>query len=139
MSNTSVQLLSLIPGLPALGAGLTLIAGRRADRWGHVLSTTLVAGSFLLTATLWWRMLRRDEVDRPITATLYSWIPVDRLQVDAALRLDQLSICFALLITGVGLLIHIYSIGYMHHDEGFGKFFAYLNLFLFFMLLLVWL
>ncbi len=137
MSNTSIQLLALVPGLPALGAGLTLMAGRRLNRAGHLLCTAAVAAAFALTAALWWRMLQRDALDRPVTATLYSWIPVERLQVDFALRLDQLSVCFALLITGVGLLIEVYSIGYMAHDPERRRFFAYLNLFVAAMLVLV--
>ncbi|GED96464.1 NADH-quinone oxidoreductase subunit L [Gordonia crocea] len=137
MTATSIELLGLVPGLPALGAALTLILGRRADRWGHLLSTALVGASFLITACLWSRMLMRDQLDRPVTVRFYSWIPVDRLQVDIALRLDQLSICFALLITGVGFLIHVYSIGYMSHDPDRRRFFAYLNLFVAAMLLLV--
>ncbi|GAB08335.1 NADH-quinone oxidoreductase chain L [Gordonia araii NBRC 100433] len=137
MSNTSIQLLALVPGLPALGAGVTLLAGRRSDRWGHLFSTATVAASFLLTATLFWRMLHRTQEDRPITSNLYTWILVDRLSVDFSLRLDQLSVCFALLITGVGLLIHIYSIGYMAEDPERRRFFSYLNLFVAAMLVLV--
>ncbi len=137
MANTSVQLLGLVPALPAAGAAITLLAGRRSDRWGHLLSTALVGASFVLTVGLWWAMLGRDAADRPITSILYSWIPVDGLQVDAALHLDQLSVCFALLITGVGFLIHVYSIGYMAHDPDRRRFFSYLNLFVAAMLVLV--
>ncbi|QKT05956.1 NADH-quinone oxidoreductase subunit L [Gordonia sp. X0973] len=137
MSDTSIAMIGVIPALPAAGAAITLLAGRRSDRWGHLLATAAVGASFVLTALLWWRMLRRADEDRPITSTLYSWIPVDRLQVDIALKLDQLSICFALLITGVGFLIHVYSIGYMSHDPDRRRFFCYLNLFVAAMLLLV--
>ncbi|MFT4200528.1 NADH-quinone oxidoreductase subunit L [Gordonia sp. (in: high G+C Gram-positive bacteria)] len=137
MSNTSIQLLPLVPALPAAGAAVTLLVGRRGDRWGHWLATAVVGASFVLSVTLWLRMLRRDEEDRSITNVLYSWIPVDKLRVDFALYLDQLSVCFILLITGVGLLIHVYSIGYMSHDPDRRRFFAYLNLFLAAMLVLV--
>ena len=75
--------------------------------------------------------------DRTVTEHLFSWVPVDSLQVEFGLQLDQLSMCFVLLITGVGSLIHIYSVGYMAHDAGRRKFFAYLNLFVASMLLLV--
>lgn len=82
-------------------------------------------------------MLGRSGPDRAVASDLFSWVPVAGLQVDFGLALDQLSICFALLITGVGSLIHIYSVGYMRHDPGRRRFFAYLNLFLAAMLLLV--
>ena len=82
-------------------------------------------------------MLNRDPEDRAIQEALFSWVPVGGLQVDFGLQLDQLSMCFVLLITGVGSLIHIYSIGYMAEDPGRRRFFAYLNLFLSAMLLLV--
>ena len=82
-------------------------------------------------------MTNRSTEDRAITQTLFTWIEVGTFKVDAALLLDQLSICFVLLISGVGTLIHIYSISYMSHDENRRRFFAYLNLFIAAMLLLV--
>jgi NADH-quinone oxidoreductase subunit L len=82
-------------------------------------------------------MLGRSGEERAVTQKLFSWIAVGNFNVDAALLLDQLSICFVLLITGVGTLIHIYSIAYMEHDENRRRFFAYLNLFIAAMLLLV--
>ena len=86
---------------------------------------------------MFFAMLGRDSGDRAIGQHLYSWIPVGGFQVDAGLLLDPLSMCFVLLITGVGSLIHIYSIGYMAHDPNRRRFFAYLNLFVAAMLLLV--
>src|SRR5207344_822788 len=74
---------------------------------------------------------------RTIHETLFSWVPVAQLQVDLGLQIDQLSMCFVLLITGVGSLIHIYSVGYMADDPDRRRFFGYLNLFLASMLLLV--
>ncbi|MFT3898789.1 MAG: NADH-quinone oxidoreductase subunit L [Gordonia sp. (in: high G+C Gram-positive bacteria)] len=130
-------MLPLVPALPAAGAAVTLLLGRRSDRWGHLLSTALVGLSFVVSATLWLRMLRRDEEDRSISKVLYSWIPVDKLHVNFGLYLDQLSICLILLITGVGFLIHVYSIGYMADDPDRRRFFAYLNLFVAAMLILV--
>lgn len=82
-------------------------------------------------------MLGRTGPDRVMHEVLFSWVPVGGLHIDFGLALDQLSVCFALLITGVGSLIHIYSIGYMAHDPGRRRFFGYLNLFLAAMLLLV--
>jgi NADH-quinone oxidoreductase subunit L len=82
-------------------------------------------------------LLGRDVMDRVIHQKVFTWIPVERLQVDLGLQIDQLSICFVLLISGVGSLIHIYSIGYMAEDPDRRRFFGYLNLFLASMLLLV--
>src|SRR3712207_3659746 len=82
-------------------------------------------------------MLAQDADQRLMSQHLYSWIPVEGFQADVAFRLDQLSITFVLLITGVGSLIHVYSIGYMEHDERRRRFFGYLNLFLAAMLILV--
>ncbi|MFD8249139.1 NADH-quinone oxidoreductase subunit L [Nocardia sp. NPDC059691] len=127
----------LLPALPLAGAIVLLLTGRYADKWGHLLGTALALASFVVAALAFADMLGRDTADRAVREDLFSWVPVAGLQVDFSLRLDQLSICFALLITGVGSLIHIYSIGYMSHDPARRRFFAYLNLFLAAMLLLV--
>jgi NADH-quinone oxidoreductase subunit L len=95
------------------------------------------AGSFGVGLYQLSQMLSRSTENRPVTQKLFSWISVGSFDVDAALALDQLSICFVLLITGVGTLIHIYSISYMSHDQDRRRFFAYLNLFIAAMLLLV--
>ena len=124
-------------GLPLLGATLLLLGGRRTDKWGHLLATALSASSFALGAKLFFEMLARPTEERAISQKLFTWIHVGGFQVDAGLLLDQLSICFVLLITGVGTLIHIYSISYMSHDHDRRRFFAYLNLFIAAMLLLV--
>ncbi|MGW5221290.1 NADH-quinone oxidoreductase subunit L [Nocardia sp. NPDC004085] len=127
----------LLPALPLAGAIVLLLTGRHADKWGHLLGTALALASFVVAALAFTDMLGRDTADRAVHQDLFSWVPVAGLQVDFALRLDQLSMCFALLITGVGSLIHVYSIGYMSHDPARRRFFAYLNLFLAAMLLLV--
>lgn len=129
--------LYLLPALPLAGAVVALLLGRRADRWGHLLGTVAALASFAVAGYAFVDMLGRAEGARAIQAELFTWVPVASLQVDFALRLDQLSICFALLITGVGTLIHVYSIGYMSADPGRRRFFAYLNLFLAAMLILV--
>ena len=123
--------------LPLFGSLLLLLAGRRADKWGHLLGTATSAGSFGIGLFQLSLMLDRPTQDRPVTQKLFSWISVGSFDVDAALLLDQLSICFVLLITGVGTLIHVYSISYMSHDRDRRRFFAYLNLFIASMLLLV--
>ncbi|WP_305094723.1 NADH-quinone oxidoreductase subunit L [Prescottella sp. R16] len=127
----------LLPALPLAGAVFLLLAGRRSDRWGHLLGCAAALASFAVAVGLLIDFLGADAADRVATQTLFSYLPVAGLQVDAALRLDPLSLCFALLVTGVGSLIHIYSVGYMREDTGRRRFFAYLNLFLAAMLLLV--
>jgi NADH-quinone oxidoreductase subunit L len=123
--------------LPLFGAISLLLLGRRADKWGHLLATVLSAGSFAVGLFQLSEMLGREVEARPVTQKLFTWISVGSFNVDASLLLDQLSICFVLLITGVGTLIHIYSISYMSHDPDRRRFFAYLNLFIASMLLLV--
>jgi NADH-quinone oxidoreductase subunit L len=127
----------LLPALPLAGAIVLLLTGRYADKWGHLLGTVMALASFGVAVFAFADMLGRDTADRAVREDLFSWVPVTGLQVDFALQLDQLSMCFALLITGVGSLIHVYSIGYMSHDPARRRFFAYLNLFLAAMLLLV--
>ncbi|GAS90655.1 NADH dehydrogenase subunit L [Mycolicibacterium brisbanense] len=123
--------------LPAAGAAVLLLAGRRSDGWGHLLGCAASIAAFIVGAVLFTGMLGRTGDARGLHETLFSWVPVAGLQVDFGLQLDQLSVCFVLLITGVGSLIHIYSIGYMAEDPDRRRFFAYLNLFLAAMLLLV--
>jgi NADH-quinone oxidoreductase subunit L len=136
MMATNNGLVYLI-ALPLFGALALLLLGRKADKWGHLLATAMSAGSFAVGLVQLSQMLDREAELRPVTQKLFTWISVGSFNVDAALLLDQLSICFVLLITGVGTLIHIYSISYMSHDEDRRRFFAYLNLFIASMLLLV--
>ena len=133
---TSTSLVYLI-ALPLAGAALLLLGGRRTDKWGHLLATALSASSFGVGMYQLTQMLGRSEEARPVSQKLFDWINVGAFNVDAGLLLDQLSICFVLLITGVGTLIHIYSISYMSHDHDRRRFFAYLNLFIAAMLVLV--
>ncbi|MEV4240443.1 MULTISPECIES: NADH-quinone oxidoreductase subunit L [unclassified Nocardia] len=127
----------VLPALPLAGAVVLLLVGRFSDRWGHLLGCATALASFGFAVVAFFHMLDRDDAARAVHKDFFSWVPVDGLQVDFSLQLDQLSVCFALLITGVGSLIHIYSVGYMNHDPGRRRFFAYLNLFLAAMLLLV--
>ncbi|MDL9938851.1 NADH-quinone oxidoreductase subunit L [Gordonia sp. ABSL1-1] len=131
------SLLWLLPGLPLLGSVVLLLGGRRTDRWGHLLGTALALASFAVGAAMFAGMVSRDTDERAVSDTLFTWVPVGELHVDFGFQLDQLSMCFVLLITGVGSLIHIYSIGYMAADPDRRRFFAYLNLFLAAMLILV--
>ncbi|GAA0663814.1 NADH-quinone oxidoreductase subunit L [Streptomyces thermocarboxydovorans] len=131
------NLIGLLVAAPLLGAAVLLCGGRRLDRTGHWIGCALAAASFVVGAVLFAGMLGRDGEHRAIHQYMYSWIPVGGFHADVAFQLDQLSMTFVLLITGVGTLIHIYSIGYMEHDERRRRFFGYLNLFLAAMLLLV--
>jgi NADH-quinone oxidoreductase subunit L len=123
--------------LPLAGAAVLLLGGRRTNGWGHLLGCATVLASFAWGAILFADLLARSPEDRAVHERLFSWVPVAQLQVDFGLQLDALSICFVLLITGVGSLIHLYSIGYMAEDAGRTRFFGYLNLFVAAMLLLV--
>ncbi|MER6299673.1 NADH-quinone oxidoreductase subunit L [Kitasatospora sp. NPDC001539] len=130
-------LIPLLVAAPLAGAALLLLGGRALDRFGHWLATALAALSFGFGLALFSDMLGRSAEHRAVTEHLFSWVPVNAFQADISFRLDQLSMTFVLLITGVGTLIHLYSVGYMAHDERRRRFFAYLNLFLAAMLLLV--
>ena len=132
-SNLIVYLIAI----PLFSSALLLLAGRKANKWGHLLGTLASASSFGVGTYLFTQMLAQPAEERAMTQKLFTWINVGSFNVDASLLLDQLSICFVLLITGVGTLIHIYSISYMSHDLDRRRFFAYLNLFIASMLLLV--
>ncbi|SIR96332.1 NADH-quinone oxidoreductase subunit L [Williamsia sterculiae] len=128
---------AVVIALPLIGAVVLLVGGRRTDPWGHLAACAMALASFGVAVTLFVQMLGRPTDSRGTGEHLFSWIPVGDLRIDMGLQLDQLSMCFVLLITGVGSLIHIYSTGYMADDPGRRRFFAYLNLFLAAMLLLV--
>jgi NADH-quinone oxidoreductase subunit L len=123
--------------LPLAGAVILLFGGKATNAWGHLLGCATVIGAFACGAVLFTHLLGLPGDDRMVHEVLFSWVPVGVLRVDFGLQLDALSICFVLLITGVGALIHIYSVGYMKTDPGRRRFFAYLNLFVAAMLLLV--
>ena len=133
---TSSLLVYLI-ALPLFSSALLLLLGRIADKWGHILATLITASTFVIGAYEFMKMQGQAGESRAVTQKLFEWISVGSLKVNASLLLDQLSICFVLLITGVGTLIHIYSIAYMSHDKDRRRFFAFLNLFIAAMLLLV--
>jgi NADH-quinone oxidoreductase subunit L len=130
-------LLVLTFALPLAGAAVLLLGGRATDAWGHLLGCATVIGSFVCGIALFADLLGRTAENRTVREVLFSWVPVGALNVDFSVAVDALSICFVLLITGVGALIHIYSIGYMAHDPERRRFFGYLNLFVAAMLILV--
>ena len=127
----------LLIALPVFGAAVLLIGGRRTNSWGHILACLLPIGSFILACLLLSQMMGAPVDERLVTIDLWDWTFAGAFDVPFALRLDPLSMVFVMLITGVGSLIHIYSIGYMAEDPDRRKFFAYLNLFVSAMLLLV--
>jgi NADH-quinone oxidoreductase subunit L len=129
---------ALVIGLPLFGAAVLLLGGRFTDAWGHLLGCATAIGSFLAGFVLFIRLLAdNDEHVTGINQHLFEWIHVGDFHVGFDLLADHLSILFVLLITGVGSLIHIYSIGYMAHDPRRRRFFGYLNLFVAAMLMLV--
>jgi NADH-quinone oxidoreductase subunit L len=127
----------LLIAIPALSAAILLLGGRATDAWGHLLGTLTPLLSFALGLVLFVQLVGRDVASRAVSVPLYDWISSGQWHVGVGLLVDQLSIVFVLLITGVGGLIHIYSIGYMAHDKRRRRFFAFLNLFVAAMLLLV--
>ena len=127
--------LSLIPLLPLVGFLINGLLGSRFPRWlVSLIACVLPAASFALTVCLFTGLLASGT---PVSETYFSWAALSVLKVDVALYFDQISAVMCMVVTGVGTLIHIYSIGYMCHDESYSRYFAYLNLFLFFMLTLV--
>jgi len=129
----SVSLLILIPLLPLIGFTINGIGFRHVPKsLVGVIGSAAALGAFAISLLAW------NSFDgQPQVVKLFDWISIGQLTIPFSFQIDQLSLLMLMVVTGVGSLIHIYSIGYMHHDEGFGKFFAFLNLFLFFMLLLV--
>ena len=128
----------LLPAFPLFGAIVLMVFGRRLGepRSGWFAAAMPIA-SFLVTVSVYFDLLSRSSEERNEVVTLFSWIPVGALNIDVGLLADPLSITMALFITGIGSLIHLYAIGYMHGDPNFSKFFLYLNLFVFSMLMLV--
>ena len=133
-----LDLVWLIPALPLAGFLMILLFGRiLGEPRAGILATAMTASSFVVTVGVYLDLLSRTAEERHHVVTLFSWLPVGSLHVDMALLADPLSITMALFVTGIGSLIHLYSIGYMHGDPKFSKFFLYLNLFVFSMLMLV--
>ncbi len=129
-----VWLVVVVPLVSGLGL---LVWGKEGDRVGHLVGTVASGVSFVIGLVAFVQLLGRPEDDRSVAGTLFTWISSGPFHVDMAFRFDPLSALFVLLVTGVGTLIHVYSIGYMEHDERRRRFFSYLNLFVAAMLTLV--
>jgi NADH-quinone oxidoreductase subunit L len=127
----------LLLAFPLLGAAILLLGGKRTNRWGHLVGVAMPVLAFAYGVAAFIQMLGYPASQRVRDLTLYQFINVGRFQIPLGLRLDQLSICFVLLITGVGSLIFIFAVGYMAEDPERRRFFGYMNLFLAAMLLLV--
>ena len=127
----------LLLAFPVFGALVLIFGGHRTDRWGHLLGVLMPIASLVYGIIAFFALLSYPAAARSRDLHMFTWIPVGDFHVNAALLIDPLSITFVLLITGVGSLIHIYSIGYMAHDPGRRRFFGYMNLFVASMLLLV--
>lgn len=123
--------------VPLLSAGFLLISGEKADKWGHWLGVCASAFSFVLGLVIFLQMLGVDASQRVMDTNVYQWFASGDLSVNLGMRVDPLSMTFVMLVTFVGTLIHLYSVGYMEHDVARRRFFAYLNLFVASMLLLV--
>ncbi|GAA2566776.1 NADH-quinone oxidoreductase subunit L [Winogradskya consettensis] len=127
----------LLVAIPLASAAVLLLLGKRADKWGHWLGVLSVAATFVLGLSMFLSLRGLDDDARSAQQSLWDFIVVGNLHVDFGLLFDPLSGVFVLLITGVGSLIHLYAVGYMEHDPGRRRFFAYFNLFVAAMLLLV--
>ena len=132
-----LDLVWLIPALPLVGFAVLVFAGKRmgepAAGW---FGTTMMLGAFAAACTVFAGLIG-TEGDRVFVQTLFTWIPAGDLSVDVGFYVDPLSMTMVLFVTGIGALIHLYSIGYMHGDPRFARFFTYLNLFAAAMLVLV--
>ncbi len=126
-----------MPALPLAGATINLFAGKKLGRWAGVLASALMVAAFALALVVLSDLLALPAGGRVSVEHLYNWITVGTFRVAADLRVDPLSVTMMLVVTGVGAVIHVYAIGYMHGDPRYGRFFAFMNLFCFFMLTLV--
>jgi NADH-quinone oxidoreductase subunit L len=127
----------LLVAFPAFGAALLLIAGKVLDKVGHWIAVACSTASFVVAVWLFVELLGVPQMDRSVDIPLFDWITLGVWNISAGILIDPLSILFALLVTGVGSVIHLYSVGYMAHDERRRRFFAFLNLFVAAMLILV--
>jgi NADH-quinone oxidoreductase subunit L len=133
------NLIGLVVLLPLIGAALNGLLGWRIknEKIIGAVGSGIVGVSFILTVLIFIEMLGRDTIGRAAVIEYFTWIAAGGINVSFAYQVDQLSILMTLVVTGVGFLIHVYSIGYMHGDPGFWRYFSFLNLFIFAMLTLV--
>ncbi|MGH2395024.1 MAG: proton-conducting transporter membrane subunit, partial [Candidatus Limnocylindria bacterium] len=132
-----IDLIWLVPALPLAGAVALLLGGRPLRRVAGGLASLLVGASFVVSLLIFIELLGLGPEERTLTVNVFEWISVGSFQAPFELRVDPLSMVMALTVTGVGFLIHVYSIDYMHGDARYSRYFAYLNLFVAAMLVLV--
>jgi NADH-quinone oxidoreductase subunit L len=132
-----LKLIWLVPALPLAGSAVNFFLGRRLGKLAGWLASAMVAVGFVLAVIALTDLLSLPAEQRLYVTRLFQWISAGSFSLDATLRVDPLSMTMVLVVTGVGALIHVYSVGYMEHDPRFARFFAYMNLFVFFMLMLV--
>src|SRR6266566_4534028 len=141
MTGTTVDLIWLAPALALLGFvlnGALALLRRSAKTLVSAIGAGVLLAAFAVAIVVFTAFIGLPTApEAPVVLRYWSWIPVGTLQVDFALQVDQLSAVMLLVVTGVGSLIHLFSIGYMREDPGYARYFAYLNLFVFFMLVLV--
>jgi len=132
-------LIPLIAALPLGGFAFTALFGRRLGKRAFVVPVLAVVASWLIAMVVVYGALTGQEPfgEHGVGVHLWTWIPAGAFQVDFGFFVDNLTACLLIVVTTIGMLVHIYSIGYMSHDKGYWRFFAYLNLFMFSMLLLV--
>jgi NADH-quinone oxidoreductase subunit L len=132
------ELVKFIPFLPLLGFLILGLFGSKIknEKLIGTIATSTVGISFIIAVSIFMSMLNHTP-EKPVVVDLFTWIEAGNFKINLAYQVDQLSILFTMIITGIGSLIHIFSIGYMHGDKSFFRFFAYLNLFIFMMLNLV--
>ncbi|OPZ71298.1 MAG: NADH-quinone oxidoreductase subunit L [bacterium ADurb.Bin478] len=126
-----------LPALPLFGVLLNLLTGRRSGKRAGLIAGSCVGLAFLISLKLFYDLLQLPAAQRLIEKNLYTWIAAGTLRAEIGMQIDPLSIIMILVVTGISFLIHLYAIGYMHGDPGFNRFFIYLNLFVFAMLILV--
>lgn len=136
-ANGLASLAWIIVFVPLLSAGILIVSGRRADKWGHWLGIGAAAFTAVLGLSITGSVIALDASKRVMEFSLYKWVTAPEVTIDFGFRIDPLSLTFVCLITFVGTLIHIYSVAYMEHDEDRRRFFAYLNLFIAAMLVLI--
>ena len=132
-------LIPLIALLPLAGFGITALIGRRLGKQAHWIAVIAVFATWVIAMVVCFSVLTHADPfgDKGYGHTLFTWIPAGQFVVDVGFYVDSLTACLLIVVTTIGLLVHVYSIGYMSHDPGYWRFFAYLNLFMFSMLLLV--
>jgi len=133
-----IDVVWLIPALPLLGFVVLALAGRRmGEPTAGWFAFLMPAAAFVVTLGIWLDLLSKEADERSVVKTLFTWVPSGSLHVDIGFLVDPLSVTMLLFVTGISALIHLYAIGYMHGDPNFSKFFIYLNLFVFSMVMLV--